>query len=108
MSRSETIKKAADELFKDSEYPVPNTYSFVKGAEWADNNPESPWKEMKEDEPEKGQVIILAIINLPLKGAEYRIMRYDPYVFPVVAPHVFWMPVPDLPDFLLKPLFGMD
>lgn len=108
MTRSETIKRAADELFKDSGYPVPDTCSFVKGAEWADNNPESPWKEMKEDKPEKDQVIVLAIINIQFKGAEYRIVRYDPYVFPVASPHVFWMPVPDLPDCLLKPLFGID
>ena len=39
MTRTEEIKKAADELYKDSEYPVPNIYCFMKGAEWADNNP---------------------------------------------------------------------
>lgn len=29
------IQKAAEEIFKDSEYPVPNTYCFIKGAKWA-------------------------------------------------------------------------
>lgn len=28
------IQKAAEEIFKDSEYPVPNTYCFIKGAKW--------------------------------------------------------------------------
>lgn len=29
------IQKAAEELFKDSEYPVPNIFCFTKGAKWA-------------------------------------------------------------------------
>ena len=29
------IQKAAEELFKDSEYPVPNIYCFIQGAKWA-------------------------------------------------------------------------
>lgn len=29
------IQKAAEELFKDSEYPVPNIYCFTEGAKWA-------------------------------------------------------------------------
>ncbi|MCM1312826.1 MAG: hypothetical protein NC252_08035 [Roseburia sp.] len=48
MTRNEAIKRAADELFKGSEYPVPNTYSFIKGAEWADANKESVWKAMED------------------------------------------------------------
>lgn len=29
------IQKAAEELFNDSEYPVPNIFCFTKGAKWA-------------------------------------------------------------------------
>lgn len=28
------IQKASEEIFKDSEYPVPNIYCFIKGAKW--------------------------------------------------------------------------
>lgn len=108
MTRSEAIKSAADELFKESEYPVPNTYSFIKGAEWADANKESAWKAMEDSMPEKGQVIILAVIDLQLKGATYQLLRYDPYICLDVRPGMFWMPVPDFPESLLEPLFGTD
>ncbi|MCM1511112.1 MAG: hypothetical protein NC116_10415 [Clostridium sp.] len=108
MTRSEAIKRAADELFKGSEYPVPNTYSFIKGAEWADSNPEFAWKAMTDNEPEKGQVIILAVIDIKSKGAVYQLLRYDPYICLDIRPGMFWMPVPDFPESLLKPLFGTD
>lgn len=108
MTRSEAIKRAADELFKGSEYPVTNTYSFIKGAEWADTNKESTWKAMEDRMPEKGQVIILAVIDIKSKGAVYQLLRYDTYICLDVRPGMFWMPVPDFPESHLKALFGTD
>lgn len=43
MTRREEIEKAAKDIFKGSEYPVPNIYSFIRGAEWADRNPSPEW-----------------------------------------------------------------
>lgn len=43
MTRREEIEAAAKDIFKDSEYPVPNIYSFIRGAEWADRNPSPEW-----------------------------------------------------------------
>ena len=43
MTRREEIEAAAKDIFKDSEYPVPNICCFIRGAEWADRNPFHEW-----------------------------------------------------------------
>lgn len=107
MTRTEEIKKAADELYKDSEYPVPNIYSFMKGAEWADKNPLPTWRKFEEHGPENDTPIIVATIHPDFKIASYEIMRFNPLKCIQTGEGVFWMPIPDIPEALIKPLFGL-
>ena len=98
MTRREEIEEAAKTLFKDSEYPVPNTYCFIKGAEWADRNPSPEWHKFTDSDckPEKGQVIILAEINMEFKVASYELVRYDPMIYYCGNDNVRWLAVPEL------------
>lgn len=99
MTRREKIENAAKDIFKDSEYPVPNIYSFIRGAEWADNNPSPQWHKFTDSDikPEKGQVIILATINIEFKVASYQLVRYDPIIHcHVNDDNVRWLAIPEL------------
>lgn len=49
------IQKAAEELFKDSEYPVPNIYCFTKGAKWALSH---QWISVEERLPENDETVL--------------------------------------------------
>lgn len=98
MTRREEIEKAAKGLFKYSEYPVPNIYSFIRGAEWADKNPSPEWHKFTDSDckPEKEQVIILAIIDMKLKIVSYQLVHYDPMIHYSVDDNVRWLAVPEL------------
>lgn len=98
MTRREEIEEAAKEVFKDSEYPVPNIYSFIRGAEWADRNPSPEWHKFTDSDskPEKEQVIILAVINMEFKIVSYELARYDPMIHYSGNDNVRWLPVPEL------------
>ncbi len=99
MTRREEIEDAAKGLFKDSEYPVPNMYSFIKGAEWADKNPSPQWHKFANSDckPEKGQVIIIATIDMEFKVASYELARYDPMSHcHIKDDNVRWLAVPEL------------
>lgn len=98
MTRREEIEKAAKGLYKDSEYPVPNIYSFISGAEWADKNPSPEWYKFTDSDCklEKEQVIILAIINMEFKIVSYELVRYDPMIHYYGNDNVRWLAVPEL------------
>lgn len=49
------IQKAAEWIFKDSEYPVPNTYCFTKGAKWALSH---QWVSVDERLPEDDETVL--------------------------------------------------
>ena len=78
MNRKEVIRKEAAERYKDSDFRVPNMYCFIEGAEWADKNPCPEWHRFSECVPEKGQVIIYAVIEADFKIASYQLMQYNP------------------------------
>ncbi len=96
MTRREEIEEAAKEVFKDSEYPVPNIYCFIRGAEWADENPSPKWHKFTDCKPSKGQVIILAVINREFKIASYQLMKYDPLTGCNNGDDIRWLAVPEL------------
>lgn len=97
MNRKEEIRKEAAERYKDSDFRVPNMFCFTEGAEWADKNPCPEWHRFSECEPEKGQVIILAVIKADFKIASYQLMRYEPMVMPEPqGDNVRWLAVPEL------------
>ena len=107
MTRTEEIKNAADELYKGSEYPVPNICCFMKGAKWADEHPLPAWRKFEEHRPENDAPIIVATIHPDFKIASYEIMRFNPLKCIQTGEGVFWMPIPDIPEALIKPLFGL-
>lgn len=99
MTRREEIEEAAKSLFKDSEYPVPNMYCFMRGAEWADANPSLEWHTFSDTDnrPNKGQVIILATINLEFNIASYELVKFDPLIHCHLNDDKFrWLAVPEL------------
>ncbi len=49
------IQKAAEELFKDSEYPVPNIYCFIQGAKWALPH---QWVSVEDELPEDDETVL--------------------------------------------------
>lgn len=49
------IQKAAEEIFKDSEYPVPNIYCFTKGAKWVLSH---QWVSVEERLPENDETVL--------------------------------------------------
>lgn len=51
----EEIQKAAEEIFKDSEYPVPNIYCFIQGAKWALSH---QWISVEERLPENDETVL--------------------------------------------------
>lgn len=98
MTRREEIEEAAKVIFKDCEYPVPNICCFIRGAEWTDRNPSPEWYKFSDSDckPGKGQVIILAIINMKFKIVSYELVRYDPMIHYSVNDNIRWLAVPEL------------
>lgn len=98
MTRIEEINKAAAERYKDSEYRVPNMYCFIEGAKWADNNPLKSWNKFNDGNmPNKGDIIVLAIIDEKLNVASYELMKFDPII--IAKPYrdnILWYPIPQL------------
>lgn len=96
MNRKEEMRNEAAERYRDSDFRVPNIYCFIEGAEWADKNPCPEWHRFSECVPEKGQVIILAIINMEFKLVSYELVRYDPMIHYYGNDNVRWLAVPEL------------
>lgn len=99
MTRREEIEEAAKDIFKDSEYPVPNIYCFIKGAEWADRNPSPEWHKFTDSDCKlgNGQVFILAVINTEFKIVSYELARYDPVIHcHITDENVRWLAIPEL------------
>ena len=115
MTREEEIRKAIDTIFpipasakgRDYEQALMAT-GFQAGAQWADDNPKSPWTKFTEKFPPQQEPIIIAMKN---KNKEDGIWLYDLCKFfggdytdnnnweekvnweiPI-----YWMPIPNLP-----------
>lgn len=97
MNRKEEMRNEAAERYKESDFRVPNMYCFIEGAEWADKNPCPEWHRFSECVPEKGQVIILATIDLEFKLVSYQLVNYGPMIHcHSYDDNVRWLAVPEL------------
>lgn len=106
MNREEEIRQAANALFKDSEYPVPNIYSFMKGAEWADKFPKPAWVSMSESQPAYEEAVLVAVVHTDFKMMSYEVMRYNPLKYSAKdSSNIFWLQIPGFPDELVRRLF---
>ena len=96
MDRKEIAQKAGMEIFKDSEYPVPNTYCFIKGVEWADSNPTLKWIDSTDRLPQQGQIILFDLPNPEFKVVSYEVMKFDNLMISTTIKTFYWLPVPEL------------
>lgn len=94
------IQKAAEELFKDSEYPVPNIYCFTKGAKWVLSH---QWVSVKDKLPENPMYVLVNRSSAGNTGSFY--VEYFAYglfsgdLDQVNRPQItHWMQIPQIPD----------
>lgn len=59
MTRKEEIKIAAVDYVRLSNRICPDEQSFFDGAEWADNNPKTPWISVEDNLPEQDEEVIV-------------------------------------------------
>lgn len=68
MEREEQIKQAAYEYINSDAVRPENMQlafgDFINGAELADQNPTSPWKDARKERPQEGQAVLVASLNL--------------------------------------------
>ena len=71
--------------------------AFIAGAEWADNNPKSPWISVDEKLPDDGVLVIVAyrwILGEILYASDAYHIDYGWESYDDI---VAWMPIPQLP-----------
>ena len=71
--------------------------AFIAGAEWADNNPKSPWISVEDKLPDDGVLVIVAyrwILGEILYASD--VFHID-YGWEDYDDIVAWMPIPQLP-----------
>ena len=114
MIREEEIAKAADEAFKTTDFYIPTfeILGFTLGANWADENPKSPWISVDEDLPynheeliaadgryEKNTICVITINKYGIIEGNYMVLYDDgkwEWKYGVPAP-CYWMLIPKLP-----------
>lgn len=105
MERSAYLRQTATDWLHY--HPCPGTQdnihrAFVAGAEWADAHPQSPWKNVMTDEPQKDQDVFAHVPNLC--GGEYCKLTYlgnyrwsqdeGEWTTEFYNNEVMWMPIP--------------
>ena len=112
MTREEEIKYASKDyinyLLDKQEYHNENyteydiQQAFEKGAQWADNNPKSPWISVNEKLPpiEKNNLSIKVLVASTKGKIDFSRYDYDMggWISPVLdIEFTHWMPLPNLP-----------
>lgn len=94
------IQQVAEELFQDSEYPVPNIYCFTQGAKWVLSH---LWVSVKDKLPGKPMYVLVNRSTPSHTGLFY--VEYFAYgLFSgeldqnITSPVTHWMSIPSLPD----------
>ena len=115
MTREEEIKNVIENIFLVTNYEM---IGFRLGAEWADNNPKSPWISVNDDLPcnhkkmmrnpcifKPETVEVLVKINhkfnyktYPLFHVDYMIFDDDRWKWCRNFGITHWMPIPKLPE----------
>lgn len=106
MTREEQIRDAANDFLCETQYMVDNVaMAFVEGAQWADNNPKTPWISVEErlPEPEKDVIILnkrkqvdIDFLTDDFEGGYYW-WKSDEAIFCEDDEITHWMPIPELP-----------
>ena len=106
MTRKEEIKIAAVDYVRLSNRICPDEKSFFDGAEWADNNPKSPWISVEDDLPCNNEELTHSnytdrvLISARNGFAEVAFMSIIEdaweWATPIKVSH--WMPIPKLPE----------
>ena len=71
--------------------------AFIAGAEWADNNPKSPWISVEDKLPDDGVLVIVAyrwILGEILYASDAYHIDYGWESYDDI---IAWMPIPQLP-----------
>lgn len=111
MTREKEINIAASKYIEDNSMPdgevaiSDHKDSFIEGAEWADNNPKSPWISVEDDLPCNHQdlthsnytdrVLISARNGFVEVAFMSKIENVWVWETPIKVSH--WMPIPKLP-----------
>lgn len=111
MTREKEIYVAASKYIEDNSMPdgfvaiTDHTIPFIEGAEWADNNPKSPWISVEDDLPCNHQdlthsnytdrVLISARNGFVEVAFMSKIENVWVWETPIKVSH--WMPIPKLP-----------
>ena len=110
MTREEEVKHAAYAQYCNSESICFTLLcnSFKQGAEWADNNPKSPWINVKDDLPCNHKELLLStgchtvgVFTYKKGGAcgiDNMIIRNGKWEWEAWKEnYLYWMPIPELP-----------
>ena len=120
MTREEKINDASETymngLFEDGvEIPIEDYENifdaFCQGAEWADNNPKSPWISVKDDLPCNHKELLLStgyhtisVFTYKKGGAcgiDNMIIRNGKWEWEAwKEDYLYWMPIPKLPKII--------
>ena len=113
MTREEEIKQVAYSQYCNSESICFTLMcdSFILGATWADNNPESPWISVKDDLPCNHKELLLStgchtISVFTYKkggvcGIDNMIIRNGKWEWEAWKEnYLYWMPIPKLPKII--------
>ena len=100
MTREEQIREAAKKTTGLFSYR--NGYStaedaFVAGAEWADNNPPSPWISVEDRLPDDGVLVIVACRWILGEILYVSDTYHIDYGWEDYEDIIAWMPIPELP-----------
>ena len=111
MTREKEINIAASKYIEDNSMPdgfvaiTDHTIQFIEGAEWADNNPKSPWISVEDDLPCNHQDLIHSnytdrvLVSARNGYSEIAFMSKIENIWvwetPIKVSH--WMPIPKLP-----------
>lgn len=114
MTREEEIKQATYSRYCNSESMCFTLMcdSFKQGAEWADENPKTPWISVEDDLPynhkklinthinldyEKETVLVFTVTSKGIIDTDYMVYdNYDGWFWKYGLPK-YWMPMPKLP-----------
>ena len=118
MTRDKEINSAASKYIEDNSmadgYVTISNHkdSFIEGAQWADENPKTPWISVEDDLPynhkklinthinldyEKETVLVFTVTSKGIIDTDYMVYdNYDGWFWKYGLPK-YWMPMPKLP-----------
>lgn len=101
MTREEQIREAG--IHYDDTYCTGGIRdAFESGAEWADENPKSPWISVKDRLPEAEEMVFVSFGDTYVKGVGYMSDDVEEYWYingwGCIDDVTHWMPIPKLQE----------